>query len=139
MGDGGEHLGAVFDEMPQLRLHGIESQDRLANFMGPDRLDGRCPEIQAKVPRAVGELLQRLGQTASGDQRHKACGQQHHQDYDQVARPLFQPPAARRYTEHQPGLIGQLHHQGIVPILLRPVFGLIGLEPPHGEPLLGYW
>ncbi|MNN91476.1 hypothetical protein D3C81_2095980 [compost metagenome] len=94
MGDGREHLRTVLDEVPQLGLHGIEREDRLANLVGPDRLDRRCAKIHAEAPCALGKLLQGFGQATSGQQGNEAGRQQHHQDHDQVAWPLLQPPTA---------------------------------------------
>ena len=94
MGDGREHLRAVLDEVLQLGLHGVESEDRLTDFMGPDRLHRRRPEVDAKTPCALGKLLQGPGQAPGGDQRDHSGGNQHQYDHDQTARPLLQPPTA---------------------------------------------
>lgn len=60
MGDRREHLRAVLDEVLQLGLHGVEREDRLADLVGADRLDGRRAKVHAKPPRTQGELLQGL-------------------------------------------------------------------------------
>ena len=128
MGNGREHLGTVLDEVLQLRLHGIEGKDCLADLRRPDRLDGRGTKVDPETSCALGKLLQRPGQMARGYQRNQGGRQQHQHNQDQIALPLPQAPTARRNAEHQPGAICQLHQQGVVTVLLWPVLGLIGLQ-----------
>ena len=88
MGNGRQHLRAVVDEMLQLPLHGIERNDHLADFYGPDRLNRRSAEVCTETPGTFGKMAQRFGQMTRRNQRDQHGRDQHQDDQDQVALPL---------------------------------------------------
>ncbi|MNF94802.1 hypothetical protein D3C84_775220 [compost metagenome] len=94
MGNGREHLRAVADEVLQLGLHGVEGEDRLADFLGAEGFDGRGAEVHAKAAGTFSETLQGCGEAASGDQCDQRGGDQHQQDDDQVTRRFVEAPTA---------------------------------------------
>ncbi|MNH15542.1 hypothetical protein D3C72_1401600 [compost metagenome] len=71
VGNSGKHLRALSNEMLDLRLHGIECGDRLAQFMGAFRADRWSAQITAKTPRGAGESLQGTGQLPGADPGHQ--------------------------------------------------------------------
>lgn len=61
VGNGGEHLRAVADEVLQLSLHGVEREDRLADFLGAQWFDGRGAEVRTEASGTFGEALPPTG------------------------------------------------------------------------------
>ncbi|MNJ55469.1 hypothetical protein D3C77_509600 [compost metagenome] len=71
VGNGGQHLRTLSDEMLNLRLHGVERGDRLAQLIGAFRANRRGAQVAAKTPRGTGETLQRASQLARTDPGHQ--------------------------------------------------------------------
>ncbi|MNJ78373.1 hypothetical protein D3C77_761110 [compost metagenome] len=70
MGNGGEHLRALGNEVLDLCLHGVEGSDCLAQFMRAFQADRWCPQVTAKTLRGAGETLQGTGQLTGGNPGH---------------------------------------------------------------------
>lgn len=131
MGDGREHLRAVLQEVLELGLHGVEREDRLADFVGADDRNRRRLVVDAKAPRTFGKAFQRCGQVPGGDQRDDKRREQDQRDDDQVARPFAQPPTARWHGENHPGMVGQFDDHRVARIRLVgwPVGRFVGFDP----------
>ncbi|MNJ55295.1 hypothetical protein D3C77_507780 [compost metagenome] len=71
MGNSRKHLRAFGNEVLDLRLHGVERGDRLAQFMGAFESDRWRTQVAAKTPCSTGETLQWACQLTGADPGHQ--------------------------------------------------------------------
>lgn len=94
MGDRGEHMCAFADEVLDLRLHGVEGDNGLADLLGAFDVDRWRLQVVTEAPCGIGEALQRVGQLAGGEPGDQQSGDQSQGDDHGDTRARVQAPAA---------------------------------------------